>query len=108
MEYRTYLYLEIWLQISLLIQKCIILGFQALLAHLIFQLAVQNLMTIEFCKRQIFENLSINLPWGHVRSLKKLGPDQFSRFDVYWKQTNRKAKYIYRLIISCMYEGILV
>ena len=35
---------------------------------------------------------SINLPWGH----KKFGPDRFSRFDVYWIQTNRQAKFIYR------------
>ena len=24
------------------------------------------------------------------------GPDRFSCFDVYWKQTDRQAKYIYR------------
>ena len=34
-------------------------------------------------------------------SHKKFGPDRFSRFDVYWiqtnKQTNRQAKFIYRL-----------
>ena len=33
---------------------------------------------------------------------KKFGPDRFSRFDVYWiktdRQTNRQAKFIYRLI----------
>ena len=37
----------------------------------------------------------INLPWGHVMSHKKFGPDRFSRFDVYWiqtdKQTNRQT-----------------
>ena len=32
---------------------------------------------------------SINLPWDHVMSHKKFGPDRFSRFDVYWIQTNR-------------------
>ena len=39
-------------------------------------------------------------------SHKKFGPDRFSRFDVYWiqtnkqtdKQTNRQAKFIYRYI----------
>jgi len=31
----------------------------------------------------------INLSCGHVMSHKKFGPDQFSRFDVYWIQTNR-------------------
>jgi len=40
-----------------------------------------------------------------VMSHKKFGPDRFSRFDVYWiqtdrqtnKQTPRQAKFIYRL-----------
>jgi len=43
----------------------------------------------------------INLPCGHVMSHKKIGPDRFSRFDVYWIKTNRhpnrQAKFIYRL-----------
>ena len=34
-------------------------------------------------------------------SHKKFGPDRFSRFDVYWiqtdRQTDRQAKFIYRL-----------
>ena len=42
----------------------------------------------------------ISLPWGHVMPHPKFGPDQFSRFDVYWIQTNRQtpgqAKVIYR------------
>jgi len=29
-------------------------------------------------------------------SHKKFGPDRFSRFDVYWIQTDRQAKFIYR------------
>jgi len=33
----------------------------------------------------------INLPCGHVMSHKKFGPDRFSRFDVYWIQTNRQT-----------------
>ena len=36
-------------------------------------------------------------------SHKKFGPDRFSRFDVYWiqtdRQTNRQAKFIYRLLL---------
>ena len=44
---------------------------------------------IKFCKMQIFENQSI--PWGHVRSHKKILPDRFSRFDVYWIETNRQT-----------------
>ena len=37
-------------------------------------------------------------------SHKKFGPDRFSRFDVYWIQTNRQtdrqAKFIYRCLIT--------
>ena len=42
---------------------------------------------------------SINLPWGHVRSNTKFGPNKFSRFDVFRLQTNKQtpkqAKYIW-------------
>ena len=38
----------------------------------------------------MFQKLSL----GHVRSHIKFGPDRFSRFDVYWIQTNRQAKFI--------------
>ena len=38
----------------------------------------------------------INFSWGLVRSHKTFGPDRFSRFDVYWIQTDRWAKYTYR------------
>ena len=41
-------------------------------------------------------------------SHKKFGPDRFSRFDVYWIQTNRQtdrqAKFIYRCIL-CTING---
>ena len=30
-------------------------------------------------------------------SHKKFGPDRFSRFDVYWIQTDRQAKFVYGL-----------
>ena len=33
----------------------------------------------------------INLPWDHMMSHKKFGPDRFSRFDVYWIQTDRQT-----------------
>ena len=33
----------------------------------------------------------INLPCGHVMFHKKFGPDRFSRFDVYWIQTNKQT-----------------
>ena len=46
-------------------------------------------------------------------SHKKFGPDRFSRFDVYWiqtdtqtnKQTDRQAKFIYRLHMS-IFQGL--
>ena len=39
------------------------------------------------------ENLIIYKPslQGHVMSHKKIRPDQFSRFDVYWIQTDRQT-----------------
>ena len=36
---------------------------------------------------------------NHVRSHSKLGPDRFSRFDVYWIQTDRQT-YIQSIIID--------
>jgi len=57
---------------------------------------------LNFTKYKTFEHKFlkfwsfINLPWGHVRSHTKFWPDRFSRFDVYWIQTNRQAKFIYR------------
>ena len=35
-----------------------------------------------------FPVFSINLCRGHVKSHTKFGPDRFSRFDVYWIQTD--------------------
>jgi len=43
---------------------------------------------------KIFFLSFINLPCGHVMSHNKFGPDRFSRFDVYWIQTNRQTKFI--------------
>ena len=34
---------------------------------------------------------SINLLWDNMMSHKKFGPDRFSRFDVYWIQTNKQT-----------------
>ena len=34
---------------------------------------------------------SINFPWGLARSQNKFGHDRFSRFDLYWIQTNRQT-----------------
>ena len=44
----------------------------------------------EFLKFLLF----INLPWVHVRSHPKFGPDWFSRFDVYWTQTGKQSIYL--------------
>ena len=45
-------------------------------------------------------------------SHKKFGPDRFSRFDVYWiqtnKQTNRQAKFIYRSSNLCLLVCLFV
>ena len=34
---------------------------------------------------------SLNPPWGHVKSHTKFGPDRFSRFGLYWTQTNTQT-----------------
>ena len=58
----------------------------------------QNLIKIEFWWGKFLKCLSsINLPWGHVRSYTKFRPDRLSRFDVFWIQTNRQAKYKFGL-----------
>jgi len=55
-------------------------------------------------KKHIFKKILsfINLSCGHVMLHKKFGPDRFSRFDVYWIQTNRQTprqtSQIYRLV----------
>ena len=55
-----------------------------------------NFVRGKFLKIRAF----INFPWGHARSHKKFGPERFSRFDIYWIKTNKKAdrqaNYIYR------------
>ena len=62
-----------------------------------------------FTKLKTFKTLFlflsfITLPCDHVMSHKKFEPDRFSRFDVYWIQTNgqtdRQAKFIYRLALE--------
>ena len=48
---------------------------------------------------------------GHVMSHTKCGPDRFSRFDVYWIQTNRQAKCIYRrgaIIILSIFNNLFI
>ena len=34
---------------------------------------------------------SINLSWGQARCHNKFAPDRFSRFDIYWIQTDRQT-----------------
>ena len=49
---------------------------------------------------QIFEHSIIHnpshVPWGHVRSHTKFGPDRFNRFD---RQTNKIYIYIHTLLV---------
>ena len=64
----------------------------------------QNSIKIQFCWRLFFEILIIHNPsLGSCEAPQKIGPDRFSRFDVYLAQTPRKAKYIftYRYISTC-------
>ena len=52
----------------------------------------QNLMKIKFLWRQIFEILIIHKPSLWSRDVpQKFGSDRFSRFDVYWIQTNKQT-----------------
>ena len=75
----------------------------------------QNFIKIKTLKHKFFKFWSfINLPWGHVRSNTKFRPNQFSRFDVYWiqtdkqtdRQTNRRISKVY-LKVSRLYSLIL-
>jgi len=51
-----------------------------------------NFQEFNFFKLKTLKFLTlINLPCGHVISHKKFGPDRFSRFDVYWIQTNKQT-----------------
>ena len=47
-----------------------------------------------------------NLSWSHGRTNKKIGLDQFSRFDVYWlqttNQTDRQAKYMIQTMFDVL------
>ena len=47
---------------------------------------------------------SIHLPWDHVKSHSKFGPDRFSRFDVYRLQTNRQARVYIFLFVHWVWE----
>ena len=68
--------------------------------HVLFVYILKQRRTF-FCgfkkNSRIFKKLNF---FTNVMSHKKFGPDRFSRFDVYWIQTNRQtdrqAKLIYR------------
>ena len=49
----------------------------------------------------------INLPWAYVMSQKKFGPDRFSRFDVYWIQTNKQTDTMTSQIYIYIYMNVL-
>ena len=41
-------------------------------------------------------------------SHKKFGPDRYSRFEVYWIQTDRQAKFIYRRNNNVKFDSNLI
>ena len=51
----------------------------------------QNFQKSNFDGGQFLKIRSTNLPWGHARLHKKIGPDRFSRFDFFWIQTNKQT-----------------
>ena len=52
----------------------------------------QNFQKSNFDRGKFLKILSfINLPLDHMMSHKKFGPDRFSRFDVYWIQTDKQT-----------------
>ena len=51
----------------------------------------QNWWKSSFVGGKFFKFNFTNLPWGQVRSKTKFGPVLFSRFDIYWLQTNRQS-----------------
>ena len=74
--------------------------------------SLQRFTTVFSCTCNYNVKFLPGFPWYHKKmglivsavfmmSHKKFGPDRFSRFDVYWIQTNkhpdRQAKFIYRL-----------
>ena len=63
-----------------------------------------HLIKIKICWRQIFEILTIYItfPGDMLSPTQNLGPDRFSRFDVYWIQTNRQTSKVYKYITFSM------
>ena len=60
--------------------------------------------------KQIFKNSIIHKPsLGSLEVPQKIGPDRFSRFDVYWIQTDKQSiyisRYIYKLAIADQKAG---
>ena len=66
-------------------------------------------MDFQYFQESNFVKGSINLPWGHVSSHKKIGPDGFSRLKFFWIQTiklasehrDRQLKYMGSTLIIC-------
>ena len=66
----------------------------------------QNFQNSNFVGGKLLKiRLSINHPWGRVMSHTKFGPDNFSRFDIYWIQTDKQSIYRYNFI--CVYHCII-
>ena len=67
---------------------------QKKLTDLITKFCRFSLPKIEFCLDKFLNfSLLINFPWGHVRSNTKFGTDRFSRFYIYWIQTDKQSIY---------------
>ena len=74
--------------------------FYFLCKHFFFEIKYMGVLLVnktknfaDFWWRQIFENLIIHKPsLGSSDDPQKFGPDRFSRFEVYWIQTERQAK----------------
>jgi len=55
----------------------------------------QNFAKFKNFKTQTFEILVIHkIHWGKARYQTKFGPDRFSRFGLYWIQTERQTSYV--------------
>ena len=63
----------------------------------------ENLSEIEFCSRNSLRNLADFQNFKHF--YKKFAPDLFSRFDVYWIQTNKQTPKL-NLYIDKGVEGV--
>ena len=69
----------------------------------------QNFTKFKLFWRLLFVILStsINFPWSHVGSHIKLGPDRYSRFNVYWIQPVRQTDKLMHTAYCIYYTRLL-